>query len=481
VTVANDSHTHDTRYLRSDTSDTISGDLTITGQNALICDGVDSGNPSAGADDLRVSGYGILGNRGTMYITNGGGVVQIGTGSTHSTSPQMTVGSGYVTFEGDLNIPDQIIHSGDADTYMQFNAADTWRVVTGGSQRFLVNNSGAQVNNGRMLISTNDRQFGALDLDVNVTNTNNDFYFAQEINMTLSGSQAATSDREQGGIYMDINATNTGGDTSNEHRAYGMYIDLDATGDSDVVYGVYSNATGTPTTGQITSISGGYFFGEDNGGAGAVSNVYGVQGYAYSDNTTSDTNTLTGGYFASVITADSAAVSSTTRGVYAEVQIDATNDVLTTTRVVEAQYDNNSGQTQTNTTALFYGNYAGILPTTAYGVEIVDVVDNYFAGSLQIGDRIKHVGDTDTYMQFHEANQWRVVTGGSERLEVNNSFVTSTKPVRVNSSQPFYENSQVVSGNYTISNNFNAMSAGPITINNGVTVTIGDGEAWTVV
>ena len=33
-------------------------------------------------------------------------------------------------------------------------------------------------------------------------------------------------------------------------------------------------------------------------------------------------------------------------------------------------------------------------------------------------------GDTNTYLQFHAADQWRVVTGGSERLEVNNSQVT---------------------------------------------------------
>jgi len=47
--------------------------------------------------------------------------------------------------------------------------------------------------------------------------------------------------------------------------------------------------------------------------------------------------------------------------------------------------------------------------------------DGYFAGDLYVGDQIFHDGDTDTYLQFHAANQWRVVTGGVERLEVNNS------------------------------------------------------------
>ena len=42
---------------------------------------------------------------------------------------------------------------------------------------------------------------------------------------------------------------------------------------------------------------------------------------------------------------------------------------------------------------------------------------------------IRHSGDTNTYMQFHAADQWRVVTGGAERLEVNNSQITSTEPI----------------------------------------------------
>ena len=45
----------------------------------------------------------------------------------------------------------------------------------------------------------------------------------------------------------------------------------------------------------------------------------------------------------------------------------------------------------------------------------------------------------------------------------------------------FWENGQTVTTNYTITNGYNAMSAGPITINNGVAVTIGTGENWTIV
>ena len=49
------------------------------------------------------------------------------------------------------------------------------------------------------------------------------------------------------------------------------------------------------------------------------------------------------------------------------------------------------------------------------------------------------------------------------------------------SDEIFYENGQTVTTNYTITNGKNAMSAGPITIDSGVTVTVGTGETWTVI
>ena len=45
----------------------------------------------------------------------------------------------------------------------------------------------------------------------------------------------------------------------------------------------------------------------------------------------------------------------------------------------------------------------------------------------------------------------------------------------------FWENDQAVTSSYTITNGKNAGSFGPITIQSGVTVTVGSGETWTVV
>ena len=45
---------------------------------------------------------------------------------------------------------------------------------------------------------------------------------------------------------------------------------------------------------------------------------------------------------------------------------------------------------------------------------------------------------------------------------------------------PFVENVTNVAADYTISTNYNAFSAGPITINDGITVTIPSGSVWSV-
>jgi hypothetical protein len=45
----------------------------------------------------------------------------------------------------------------------------------------------------------------------------------------------------------------------------------------------------------------------------------------------------------------------------------------------------------------------------------------------------------------------------------------------------FYENDQTVTSNYTITTNKNAMSAGPITVSNGISVTVPSGSTYTIV
>ena len=44
-----------------------------------------------------------------------------------------------------------------------------------------------------------------------------------------------------------------------------------------------------------------------------------------------------------------------------------------------------------------------------------------------------------------------------------------------------YQNSQTITANYTITSSTNAVSAGPITINTGVVVTVPTGSRWVIV
>jgi hypothetical protein len=47
---------------------------------------------------------------------------------------------------------------------------------------------------------------------------------------------------------------------------------------------------------------------------------------------------------------------------------------------------------------------------------------------------------------------------------------------------PFvYENDITVTANYTLTSGKNGMSAGPVTIDSGATVTVPDGSTWTIV
>ena len=54
-------------------------------------------------------------------------------------------------------------------------------------------------------------------------------------------------------------------------------------------------------------------------------------------------------------------------------------------------------------------------------------------------------------------------------------------PTASNIGVPIVENSPTISSSYSISTGSNAMSAGPITISDGVVITIPDGSVWTIV
>jgi len=67
-------------------------------------------------------------------------------------------------------------------------------------------------------------------------------------------------------------------------------------------------------------------------------------------------------------------------------------------------------------------------------------------------------------------------------LTSNGSAWVSSAPAGSNiTAQGLYENAAIISANYTIGTGNNAVSAGPITINSGVVVTVPSGSVWVVV
>jgi hypothetical protein len=77
-----------------------------------------------------------------------------------------------------------------------------------------------------------------------------------------------------------------------------------------------------------------------------------------------------------------------------------------------------------------------------------------------------------------------VTSGGDEarlKIQLAGTDIIEFKTDAVTLNGAFWENNQTVAANYTITANKNAMSAGPVTVNNGITVTVPVGSAWTIV
>lgn len=84
-------------------------------------------------------------------------------------------------------------------------------------------------------------------------------------------------------------------------------------------------------------------------------------------------------------------------------------------------------------------NYSSVLTMSESGTERMRITSTAVELNQQLDlnnndiygvDQIFHEGDTNTYMQFHDSDQWRVVTGGTERFEISNSgFRDNGKPV----------------------------------------------------
>jgi len=89
-------------------------------------------------------------------------------------------------------------------------------------------------------------------------------------------------------------------------------------------------------------------------------------------------------------------------------------------------------------------------------------------GKLTVADSIRlGYGESDT-----------TIPGATYKLDVSgDAFVSGS----VRAGTPFWENQKVIAANRTLDATVNTMSIGPVTINDGVSVTVPDGGSWVVV
>lgn len=90
--------------------------------------------------------------------------------STLNVTGTTTLGS-TLTVSGTVLIPDRVSHIDDTDTYIQFNANDSFRIVTGASQRLLANNTG--ITCGVDVNAPNFNSTSDLKLKENIENISN--------------------------------------------------------------------------------------------------------------------------------------------------------------------------------------------------------------------------------------------------------------------------------------------------------------------
>ena len=92
---------------------------------------------------------------------------------------------------------------------------------------------------------------------------------------------------------------------------------------------------------------------------------------------------------------------------------------------------------------------------------------------------LNHAGGWQFYASSDTSTHNNIIFGTNSVSAGERLRITSGGNVRVSSG--VIENAKTISSNYTVSTNFNAMSAGPMTVASGVSVTVPSGSAWTIV
>ena len=158
--------------------------------------------------------------------------------------------------------------------------------------------------------------------------------------------------------------------------------------------------------------------------------------------------------------------------------------------VLTAQSGNTGGLTWAadNNTVYTHPNHSGEVTSTADGATVIagNVVD-------EANLKVSNAPSNGYYLQAQSGNTggmtWAEVdalptqTSNSGKFLTTNGSAASWAVLDTDANtttKGLYEMANVISANYVIANNNNAMSAGPITINSNISVTVPSGSTWVI-
>ena len=343
------------------------------------------------------------------------------------------------TFTGDLTIPSKIVHAGDTDTYFQFHDSNLARMVVAGAEvmewgaNYVLMSDGDVLRLGtgsdfRMWFDGTDTYFR------NYAHTGGDVLFQGE-DSAGNNENAMILDFSGGSSYVRLfQASNeklrtlsggvgvtglTVGDVdANPHNAGCLNI-INTNNEKIVLSGSTDPyirfQEGTTDKAYIQWNDGGFFDfrNQENGQFKFQSTVDGQPSRLMLIR--NDTSTASGNELGSINFGH-------TDG--SPDFPDQTVGQLPARITAEATETTGSGDDGARLRFFVKATNADKATNSVEALRLDQNKNAIFYNDLYVPDQIFHSGDTDTYMQFHAANEWRVVTGGTERLEVTNSAVT---------------------------------------------------------
>ena len=406
--------------------------------------------------------------------------------------------TGNLTFDGTVTIDQQIIHKGDTNTYIEYHAADSFRVVTGGTERLEVTNSGVRFSDAFTLPTSDGSANQVLTTDGSGTVTWADGgggsarteAFPTVTNGSANVTMAASYTLAQIDVYLNGARMKGGTDysvsgttlTFSENLTTGDVVALYAYDTAEnLITGNWSDLNDVSVTGAATNTMVRF----DGGNYVAASTTEDSSGnLSVSGNATLSGNLSVGGN--ATLTGD-LTVSGGQVGVS-----------TVSTRHKYSVYGSSGQYAIGMQSGITFGGLADWGMTFQFnsdddrGFWWGDESHSTAQGAMALTTNGKLTVAHSARIGYGESDT--TTPGATHRVDVNGSVNATTYhgdgsnltgisagATGGSTDQVFYENDQTITTNYTITTNKNAMTAGPITINTGVTVTIPTGSEWSIV